>query len=52
MMILLKTILETLFVGLLIYGFCHEAEIIKFEELIFSKRGRKILKKNIIKEFK
>ena len=48
---IIKTTLELAFVLLLIYGFMHEAEIAKFERLIFTKRGRKILKKNIEREF-
>ena len=46
-MIILKTILELAFIGLLLYGFCYEKEIIRFEQMIFSKRGRAILKKNL-----
>lgn len=46
-MILLKTTIEFALVILLIYGFMHEAEIARFERLIFTKRGRTILKKNI-----
>ena len=31
---------------LLLYGFCRERELAKFEQLLFTKRGRRILKKN------
>ena len=31
---------------LLLYGFCHERQIAKFEQLLFTKRGRRILRKN------
>ena len=30
----------------LVYGYAHEGAIAKFEKLLFTKRGRAILKKN------
>lgn len=49
-MLFVKTLIELGVVALLIYGYAHEAQVIRFEQLLRSKRGRKILMKNIKEE--
>lgn len=43
---MLSIIIFAFLSGLLVWGFVHEAEFIRFEQMLFSKRGRRILKKH------
>jgi hypothetical protein len=49
---LVKSGIEFALIVLLLIGYAHETEIARFERLLFSKRGRQILKKNLMEMVK
>lgn len=46
-----RTILELAMAGLVVYMYLHQDKLIVIEYLLFTRRGRKILKKNFEREF-